>query len=756
MEKFYDKAIESHLYKKYGKRIIFLLRYIITMHIREPIHKIQYKKKFLAFQLILIALFVIIITVIFQKDFNQKNIQMSEEKQLIPRSVIFGNPDKIGVKVSPDGKHITYIAPHNGVLNIFLAKNGNINEAKVITNDTHRGIREYFWTYDNNIIYLQDDKGNENQHLYQVDIKSGNIEDLTQLDGVKASVAAVSQKFPNHILVLLNDRRKDLFDLHLINLTNGTRSLVYENDTYMNIDIDEDFQLRFGAISMPNGGVKIHMFEKQENGISKHMDRQVIKLTNDDLKPQELMDVSPDDVYTTNIVGFIKNDDGILNYQQVYMLDSRGRDKAKLIKFNVKTKQQEGETIFESDKADVHAIIQNPTSKAIEAVSVNYLKEEWTFMNDRVKNVFKALLEKFNSKAEVQITSRSLDDDVWIVAITSDIAPPQYYKVNPNSKNITFLFSGDSKLEKQELVPMHPVIIKAEDGLELVSYLTAPKNVKIEKENDYTIKANKAVPLIMYVHGGPTARDEWGLDKVHQWLANRGYAVLSVNYRGSTGFGKKFINKGNGEWSKKMHTDILDAAEWAVKNGITTQDNIGIMGGSYGGYEALVGLTFSPDFFRCAVDIVGPSNLVTLLESIPEYWKPYIENLNRKTGGNINTEEGKEELLARSPITHVTKIKKPLLIGQGANDPRVKQTESDQIVSAMEKNNIPVIYALYPDEGHGFARPENRMSFFALTEEFLHKHMKGGKLEELTENDLQNSSLEILKGAEQTSISSIE
>ena len=257
---------------------------------------------------------------------------------------------------------------------------------------------------------------------------------------------------------------------------------------------------------------------------------------------------------------------------------------------------------------------------------------------------------------------------------------------------------------------MHPVVIKSRDGLNLVSYLTVP-NQFAENESSYKLK--QSVPLILYVHGGPTARDDWGYDPTHQWLANRGYAVLSVNYRGSTGFGKKFISAGDGEWSRKMHDDLIDAAEWAVKEGITTKDKIAIMGGSYGGYAALVGLTFTPDYFVCAVDLVGPSNLVTLLNSIPPYWKPALVELITKTGGDPSTEEGRKELLVRSPISFVDNIKKPLLIAQGANDPRVKQAESDQIVDEMKKKGIPVTYLLYPDEGHGFARAENRMSYFA-------------------------------------------
>ncbi len=712
---------------------------------RQPIS--QKKRNRLRSILILGTLFAIIL--VLSKQYIEKTNSNMSEKQLIPRAVLFGNPDRVGVKISPDGKNTTYIAPFNGVLNIFLAKSNDLNQANAITQDTHRGIRQYSWSYNNkHIIYSQDKDGDENNHLFSIDIDSGEIVELTPFQGAKATINTLSKYFPDYAVVMLNDRRKDLFDLYLLNLKNNKIHLIYQNDQYAEIDVDENFQMRFATMSMPDGSAKVDIFQKQEKSIS-----ELIKLiessSNDaeiesfikeiqEAKTSEFMMISPEDLYTTSIVGFTKNHD------KVYMLDSRNRDKAGLFELDVKTKAQK--LVFESDKADVQGIIQNPDTKAIEAVAINYTRDEWKFFNSNVEKVFDEILKKLGHDGELQITSRSLDDKTWTVAVTSDTAPPQYYKVNTETSQVEFLFSGDTKLDKYDLAKMRPVVIKARDGLELVSYLTLPKNVKIISDSVNTIKTDKQVPLVMYVHGGPTARDEWGFDKTHQWLADRGYAVLSVNYRGSTGFGKNFINAGNGEWSRKMHDDIIDAANWAVASGITSQDKIGIMGGSYGGYEALAGVTFTPDFFRCAVDIVGPSNLVTLLESIPPYWKPFIESLNRKTGGNVTTDEGRKELLDRSPITFVDKISRPLLIGQGANDPRVKQAESDQIVKAMQNKKIPVIYALYPDEGHGFARPENRMSFFVLTEYFLHENL-GGYVEKFND-DFKGTSLKVEAGAE--------
>jgi dipeptidyl aminopeptidase/acylaminoacyl peptidase len=696
-------------------------------------------------------LFMIITTAIL--NLKKEKTHMTE-KQLIPRSVMFGNPDKVTVRTSPDGRNLSFIGPYNGVLNIFLAIDNNLENAKVITNDTHRGIRKYSWSYDNkHIIYLQDNNGDENEHLFKVNIESGEITDLTEISGVKAGISALSKDYPNYAVIMLNDRRPDLFDLHLLEINSGKRHLLYKNDKYMSIDLDDKFQLRFAAMPRPDGGITIEKFDMQERGIAKliemiesgseqqSIDSLLGEIANTNV--ETFMDLGPEDIYTSGVVGFSQD------YNKIYITDSRGQDKGALYEVDIATNAKE--LIFNNDKADISGIIQNPNTKVIEAISWTYAKDQIKFFDERLERIFKSI--ELREKGEVAITSRSVDDKVWTVAVTSDLSPGKYFRVDTESGDIQFLFSGQSSLDNYKLSPMYPVVIKARDGLDLVSYLTLPKELKVSAETTdedivQNIKTERPVPLVLYVHGGPTTRDEWGMDKVHQWLADRGYGVLSVNYRGSTGFGKAFINGGNGEWSRKMHDDLIDSANWAISSGIA--DNIAIMGGSYGGYAALVGLTYTPDFFKCGIDIVGPSNLITLLESIPAYWAPFIENLNRKTGGDIKTEEGRKELLDRSPITKVHEIKKPLLIGQGANDPRVKQAESDQIVRAMEEKNIPVIYALYSDEGHGFARPENRMSFFALTEYFLHEHM-GGLLQESTPDDFNGSSLEIKAGVEELS-----
>jgi dipeptidyl aminopeptidase/acylaminoacyl peptidase len=342
---------------------------------------------------------------------------------------------------------------------------------------------------------------------------------------------------------------------------------------------------------------------------------------------------------------------------------------------------------------------------------------------------------------ELQIASRTLDDRTWIAAYLMDDGPVRYYLYDRPAKKAKFLFTNRKSLEDQPLVKMHSLVIRSRDGLNLVSYLTLPKDADPDGDG----RPEAALPMVLIVHGGPWARDEWGFDPQAQMLSNRGYATLSVNFRGSTGFGKSFANAGNKEWAGKMHNDLLDAVDWAVKEKIADPKKVAIMGGSYGGYATLVAMTFTPEVFACGVDVVGPSNLFTLLKTIPPYWAPAIQMFKDRVG-DLDTEEGRKLLEERSPLNFVDKIVRPLLIAQGANDQRVKQSEADQIVAAMTVKKIPVTYVLFPDEGHGFARPENSMAFNAVTELFLAKHL-GGRFEPIG-NDFRGSTIEVPFGAD--------
>jgi dipeptidyl aminopeptidase/acylaminoacyl peptidase len=455
----------------------------------------------------------------------------------------------------------------------------------------------------------------------------------------------------------------------------------------------------------------------------------------------DFAEFGPEDEMTSGPAGFDKSG------QTLYFEDSRNRNTAGLFSMDLNTKDVN--LVAENEKCDVGGIVAHPTEKNIQAVSFTYDRTDWDILDPAIADDFK-FLKEFKD-GEFVISSRTLDDKQWTVVYFLDDGPVQFYRYERSAsagsaqgpkRKMHFLFNNRDDLGEYQLVKMHAPIIKSRDGLNLVSYLSLPPGS--DPDNDG--RPDKPVPLVLDVHGGPWARDGWGFNSYHQWLANRGYAVLSVNYRGSTGFGKEFINAANGEWSGKMHDDLLDAVQWAIDQKIAQPDKVAIMGGSYGGYATLVGLTFTPDVFACGVDIVGPSSLVTLLKNVPEYWMPFMPVMKVRVG-DVGTDEGQAELLKRSPLTLVDKIKKPLLIAQGANDPRVKRQEADQIVDAMKKKGIPVTYVVYPDEGHGFRRPENNKSNNAVTEAFLAKQL-GGRFEPVGK-DFDGATIEVPTGADQ-------
>jgi dipeptidyl aminopeptidase/acylaminoacyl peptidase len=622
---------------------------------------------------------------------------------LIPRRVLFGNPERTMVQLSHDGKHLSFLAPVNGVQNVWIAPIDNPDAARAVTNATGRGIPFAMWLYSNeHVIYVQDRAGDENWRVYSVNVSTLEERDLTPIEGVRAQPMGFSERFPDEILVGLNDRMSQLHDLYIINIRTAERRLLLENDLgFVGFVCDHDYGVRFGLRMNPNGSSDV--FQRVGNDW------------------QAFSSIPNEDSLTTQLLGF----DG--TGQVLYITDSRGRNTSALFAHNLETKAVT--LLAEDARADFSDWLQHPTEHTVQAASFNYDRERQQILDDRIKADFEYLQSIV--KGEIGVSSRTLDDQHWMVTDSSDQAPVRYYHYDRAAKQAKFLFTDRPELEHCALTKMQPKLIPTRDELEMVCYLTVPEGVKA------------AVPMVLLVHGGPWARDAWGYDAEVQWLANRGYAVLQVNFRASTGFGKSFTNAGDLEWGQKMHDDLLDAVDWAVKEGITSSDTVAIMGGSYGGYATLAALTMTPERFVCGVDIVGPSNLQTLLGSVPPYWEPMIAMFRNRIGDDTTT-EGQVLLKERSPLTYVSSIKKPLLIGQGANDPRVKQAESDQIVTAMTEKNIPVTYALFPDEGHGFARPENRQAFYAVAEAFLAKHL-GGQAEPIG-TDFEGSSIQILHG----------
>ncbi|MEM1349560.1 MAG: S9 family peptidase, partial [Myxococcota bacterium] len=607
---------------------------------------------------------------------------MTAHAPLIPRHVLFDNPERAGVSISPNGAYLAYLAPLEGVLNVWVAPLETPRDASPITRDTGRGIRSFMWTYaPDTLVFIQDRDGDENWHLYAASVTGDAVRDLTDVEGVQARIVHASPEEPHHLLIALNDRDPRLHDIHRLDLRTGERELVLENHGFVGYSLDQQGNIRFAHRMLPSGAKEI--LPVSAGGT---------------IGAEPFATVAHEDSLTTHGLGFDLSGDTFR------MLDSRGRDTAALVEVEVATGEKT--VVWSTDKADVSNLLIHPETKEVQAVGYTFDRRAWHFFDEQAKQRYDAIAAAEDA-GECVIVSRTLDDSKWIAAITRDDGPVRYYLQDEGTGDVTCLFTNRPSLEDVALVPMHPVVIKSRDGLDLVSYLSMPPGAGTTRE---TYIPDAPVPMVLFVHGGPWARDTYGFNPYHQWLANRGYAVLSVNFRGSTGFGKSFVNAGDGEWGAKMHDDLIDAVRWAVDRGVALEDRVAIMGGSYGGYATLVGLTCTPEVFACGVDIVGPSSIKTLIESVPPYWEPLVAQFHKRVG-DPNTPQGKALMEERSPLNHVEHIQRPLLIGQGANDPRVKQAESDQIVQAMKERSIPVTYVLYPDEGHGWARPENSKSF---------------------------------------------
>jgi dipeptidyl aminopeptidase/acylaminoacyl peptidase len=612
---------------------------------------------------------------------------MSEPPVLIPRRVLFGNPERSSPRLSPDGRRMAFLAPDEGVLNVWLRTIGLDDDYdRPVTYDRKRGIRTFFWAEnDRHLLYLQDSEGDENWHLFAVDLISGDTRDLTPYENVTVQDVITDREHQDEILVAMNRRNPQLFDLHRVQLDSAESIVEAENPgNYVGWLCDHEFRVRGATVATPDGGFQL-LVSKQPGA-----------------QFEPFLTWGPED--NGGALGFTPDGKGL------YIEDSLESDTTELYSIDLESAKRT--VLARDDRVDVGPVLVHPTKHHVQGAGFALHQLEWTFFDDGIARDF-ANLEQVHS-GEIGLSSRDRLDSNWLVSYASDREPVRYYAYDRATSEATYLFSNRPDLEQYSLVPMEPVTIRSRDGFDLVCYLTRPQGV------------DGIPPLVLNVHGGPWARDGWGYDPEAQWLANRGYAVLQVNFRGSTGFGKKFLNAGNREWGAKMHDDLLDAVEWAVGEGIADRGRICIYGGSYGGYAALVGAAFTPNVFCCAVDIVGPSSICTLIESIPPYWAPLMHTFRVRVG-DIETE--REFLDSRSPLFKAQQIEIPMLIAQGANDPRVKQAESEQIVEALRVKGKHVEYMLFDDEGHGFAVPENRMAFYAGVEQFLAKHL-GGRVED--------------------------
>jgi dipeptidyl aminopeptidase/acylaminoacyl peptidase len=620
---------------------------------------------------------------------------------LITRRALFGNPDRAFALISPDGRRLASLAPVDGVMNIIVTPVDTPTAASPVTRETGRGIGHCAWAHDGaSLVYLSDRDGDEQWHLYRVRMDDGDVLDLTPGEG-RARMLELSPRYPDEVLVEIQAADPATAGRFRINLHDGVRTRLPAMPDFQRL-LWSDFRPWLGVRSRPEGASEWY------------------RPVGDDWQPW-LQVPAVDDMSTFPLA---EAGDG-----RIYLVDSRDRDTAALCRIDPASGVRQ--VLFADPCADVSDVLLDTRSRQPVAAAVTWLRKDWHTLDAGVAAEFDYLHGRCHG--DITLASRTPDDQHWIIGYQADTTPTRFYHYDRRQGEARYLFNNSERLEALPLLPMQALTLAARDGLALTAYLTLPDS------------ALRPLPLMLLVHGGPWERDQWGFQPWHQWLANRGYAVLSVNFRGSSGFGKSFLNAGDREWGRAMQHDLLDAVDWAVNEGIADPERVGIMGSSYGGYATLAGLAFSPERFACGIDLMGPSHLVSLLESVPPQWQSQIELFKQRVGDHT-TDEGRQWLEACSPLLHAKHIRKPLLISQGAHDPRVPRVESDRMVAALRARGIPVIYLLFPDEGHGLARPSNRLALCAIAEAFLGLHL-GGAVEPPGE-DLAGSSVQILSGAE--------
>lgn len=622
---------------------------------------------------------------------------------LIDRQLFFGDPEISGAQISPDGQFIAFIKPLNGTRNVWVKRTAEaFSAAKPITNDAKRPIPGYFWSRDGKyILFVQDQGGNENFNVYAVNPADGPAagqevpaaRNLTDVKGARAIIYDVPKNDPDAIYIGLNDRDPAWHDLYKLKISTGERTLLRRNTERITSWLfDHQGQLRLASRSAENG------------------DTEVLRVDADGFKK----------IYSCNIfescgpVRFNKDN------RRVYMVTNKGDvDLIRLVLFEPESGKEE---LVEADplgRVDFGDASFSDLTDELIATSYDDERPRIYWKNKAFESDYNFLKKQLPGR-EVSLTSATRDERLWLITANSDTEPGERYLFDRQTKKLTLQYRIFETLPRADLAPMKAIRYKSSDGLEIPAYLTLPKGVEA-----------KNLPLIVFPHGGPWGRDSWGYRTFAQFWANRGYAVLQPNFRASTGYGKKFLNAGNKEWGQKMQDDLTWGVKSLVAQGIADPKRVGIMGGSYGGYATLAGLSFTPEVYAAGVSIVGPSNLITLLNSIPPYWES-IRKVFYERMGDPATPEGKAQLERQSPLNSANKITAPLLVVQGANDPRVNKAESDQIVVALRERGFPIEYLVAPDEGHGFARPVNNLAMIAASEKFLAKHLGGRYQESMT------------------------
>lgn len=607
--------------------------------------------------------------------------------RLIPREVLFGNPAFMAPEVSPDGTRLFHVAPDDGVLNVWMAPVQRLHEATPVTRDRGRGIRSYGTCHDGRTLYyLRDADGDESWRLYLVDLESGEQRCATPFDGVQARVLAHNPWHPTTMLIGLNRDRRDLHDVYRLDLPTGELTKVAENPGYLSWLVDTDLRVRGGTAMRPDGGSTIHLALAGA----------------DEARPW--LDVPYEDVMGTRVIGFAR--DGTT----CYLLSSIGANASRLFAIDLATGRQ---TLLTEDPTyDVKLVEMDPDSRVPQAVVFGKDRDEWVFLDERFAKDIEQIRDELallGVDGEVHVDRSDCTGRRWTVTAVTGDRPVLYYLYDRVERCVKFLSSHQPDLERYQLARMEPFVFTARDEVEVHGYVTWPPGVE-----------RRGLPAVVNVHGGPWARNTFAFDEEAQLLANRGYACVQVNFRGSTGYGKHFRNLGAKQWAAAMHTDLLDAVNHLTAGGAVDPARVAIMGCSYGGYAALVGAAFTPTAFTCAIDLCGPSNLLTMLAA----GAPYRTPLQAFMHANVGDPETERDLLwERSPLSRVEDIAIPILVAQGANDVRVPQAEAEQIVAALRAKALPHEYLLFPDEGHGLARPANRATYYAAVERFLAQHL---------------------------------
>ena len=603
---------------------------------------------------------------------------------LIAMEDFFRNPEMTSFQLSPDGQHISFLQPWQSRLNVHVRRIDS-DEVTRITNSTERDIRGYGWANNKRLVYVQDSGGDENFHAFAVNLDGGNFMDLTPFAGIQARFVDILEDDPEHVLVAINDRDPRIHDVHRVDVNTGEREVAAINPgNIMGWQTDNAGKIR---VATTTDGVNTSLLYR-------------------DTESDEF-----EVIVTTNFKETVEPLYFTFDDKQLYVASNIGRDKTAIFRYDPKTKEYL-DLIYENDEVDVSNLMRSRFKKKVTGVAYVTDKRQYHFF-DAEREALQKSLERKLPGVEVVVTSMSRDERHLMVRTFTDRTRGAYYYFNVDSRDLLKLVEVSPWLQADQMAEMKPIKYQSRDGLTINGYLTLP--LGIDARN---------LPVVVNPHGGPWARDYWGFNPEVQFLANRGYAVLQMNFRGSTGYGKDFWTTSFKQWGGTMQDDISDGAEWLIEQGIADPARIGIYGGSYGGYAVLAGLTKTPDLFACGVDYVGVSNIFTWMDAIPPYWEPYREMLYEMVGHPV---EERELIESISPIFHADKIAVPLLVAQGANDPRVNKEESDQMVEALRARGIEVSYMVKDNEGHGFGNEENRFDFYGDMEGFFAKHLGGSK-----------------------------